>query len=130
MERKIKMLRKRSRKKRLKNKLDLSLDQVLIFSAIMIIIFTTIMIIAFWQFQVVPDSLIVAFFGAFGLEGGYCAFIHKLKKEREARMNTMRVGDITGFDDAEVLNVPDEPDDGDLQIDLSEEGGSDGLVDQ
>lgn len=110
------MLRKKSRKKRQKNKLDLSLDQVLIFSAIMIIIFTTIMIIAFWHFQVVPDSLIVAFFGAFGLEGGYCAFIHKLKKEREAIM------------DKETLGIPDEPDDGNLEIDLSEEGGNDGLV--
>ena len=42
-------------------------------------------------------------------------------------MKSVRAGDITGFDDAEVLDIPD---DGDLQIDLSEEGGEDGLADQ
>lgn len=55
----------------------------LLFSASMIIIFTIIMIVIFCIYQNVPDVLIGAFFGAFSLEGGYCAFIHKLKKERE-----------------------------------------------
>ena len=64
-------------------KFDLTIDKALIFSAVMIIIFTTIMIIAFWNFQDIPDALVVAFFGCFGLEGGYCAFIHKLKKDKK-----------------------------------------------
>lgn len=55
----------------------------LLFSASMIIIFTIIMIIIFCIYQSVPDVLIGAFFGAFSLEGGYCAFIHKIKKEKE-----------------------------------------------
>lgn len=111
---------KRSRKKRRKqkNNFDFTINQALVFSAAMVIIFTIIMIYCFWKFQLVPDSLVIAFFGAFGLEGGYCAFIHKLKKEREAIM------------DKETLSIPDEPDDGNLEIDLSEEGGDNGLVDK
>lgn len=53
----------------------------LIFSASMIILFTIVMIVIFCIYQSVPDVLIGAFFGAFSLEGGYCAFIHKIKKE-------------------------------------------------
>ena len=62
-------------------KFDLTLDKALIFSAIMLTIFTIVMIVLFFLYQTVPDSLVIAFFGAFGLEGGYCAFIHKLKKD-------------------------------------------------
>ena len=57
--------------------------KALIFSATMIIIFTIVMVVIFCIYQNVPDVLIGAFFGAFSLEGGYCAFIHKLKKEAE-----------------------------------------------
>ena len=56
-------------------------DKALYFSAIMIILFTISMIVIYFFFQSVPDSLIVAYFACFGLEGGYCAFIHKLDKE-------------------------------------------------
>ena len=59
--------------------------KALIFSATMIVIFTIVMIIIFCTYQAVPDVLIGAFFGAFSLEGGYCAFIHKLKKEAERK---------------------------------------------
>lgn len=55
----------------------------LLFSATMIIIFTIVMIIIFCIYQTVPDVLIGAFFGAFSLEGGYCAFIHKIKKQSD-----------------------------------------------
>lgn len=55
----------------------------LLFSASMIIIFTIVMIVIFCIYQTVPDVLIGAFFGAFSLEGGYCAFIHKIKKEHK-----------------------------------------------
>lgn len=38
----------------------------------------------------------------------------------------MRIGDITGFDDAEVIDFPDDvPDDNDLVIDLEEEESND-----
>lgn len=62
-------------------------DKALIFSAIMIIIFTTVMIIMFYQFQTIPDSLVVAFFAAFACEGGYCAMIHKVKKDADRLKN-------------------------------------------
>lgn len=62
---------------------DFTTRNALIFSAAMIIIFTIVMIVLFCIYQTVPDVLIGAFFGAFSLEGGYCAFIHKIKKERK-----------------------------------------------
>lgn len=64
----------------------------LIFSAVMIIIFTIIMTVIFCIYQSIPDVLVGAFFGAFSLEGGYCAFIHKLKKEAENKEEN-EVGD-------------------------------------
>lgn len=62
---------------------EITTDKALLFSATSIIIFTVIMIIIFCIYQSVPDALIIAFFGAFSLEGGYCAFIHKIKKEKK-----------------------------------------------
>lgn len=92
----------------MKKKIDITTDKALIFSAIMLVLFTVVMIVIFFIYQTVPDSLVVAFFSAFGLEGGYCAFIHKIKKER----SMTRLGDITGYDDAEVID--DTPDEGDV----------------
>jgi len=60
---------------------EITTDKALKFSALMILVFTIVMVVIFFMFQSVPDSLIVAFFGCFGLEGGYCAFIHKIKKQ-------------------------------------------------
>ena len=89
----------------MKKRFDLTTDKALIFSAIMLTLFTIVMIVIFFLFQSVPDSLIVAFFGAFGLEGGYCAFIHKIKKEHKAK-----------------TEIPEDIDDeGDLVIDLESE---------
>lgn len=104
----------------MRKKFDLTTDKALIFSAIMILIFTIVMVVIFFMFQSVPDTLIVSFFGCFGLEGGYCAFIHKIKKEQK-----MRAGDITGFDDAEVLDEEDviEEDDSELVINMTESEG-------
>lgn len=103
----------------MKKRIDITTDKALIFSAIMLVLFTVVMIVIFFIFQTVPDSLIVAFFGAFGLEGGYCAFIHKLKKE-EKNMK-VRLGDITGFDDAEVVELSEDiPDEGNLEINTDE----------
>ena len=81
----------------------LTTDKALIFSAAMIVTFTIVMVILFCLYQTIPDSLVVAFFGSFACEGGFCAFIHKVKK------------------DAEQKQIPDIPDDGDLVIDLDEE---------
>lgn len=97
-------------------KLDIKTDTALLFSAIMITIFTIVMVVIFCLYQTVPDSLIVAFFAAFSCEGGFCVFIHKLKKERDT--TPVRMGDITGFDDAEVV---DETDEGNLVLDLESE---------
>ena len=88
----------------MKKKIDLTTDKALIFSAIMLVVFTIVMIVIFFIYQMVPDSLVVAFFGAFGLEGGYCAFIQKCKKDAKRQ-------------------EPDEdtPDGSDLVIDTEEE---------
>ena len=64
---------------------DFTTRKALIFSALMIIIFTIVMIVLFCIYQSVPDVLIGAFFSTFSLEGGYCAFIHKIKKENERK---------------------------------------------
>lgn len=80
-------------------KKEITTDKALIFSAIMITIFTIVMVVIFCIYQNVPDSLIVAYFGAFACEGGFCTFIHKMKKDSKMK----RAGDITGFDDAEVI---------------------------
>lgn len=64
----------------MRKKLDITTDKALIFSALMILVFTIVMVVTFFLYQSVPDSLIMAFFGCFGLEGGYCAFIQKIKK--------------------------------------------------
>ena len=80
-------------------KKEITTDKALIFSAIMITIFTIVMVVIFCIYQNVPDSLIVAYFGAFACEGGFCTFIHKMKKDGKMK----RAGDITGFDDAEVI---------------------------
>lgn len=113
--------RKKIRKKKQKTELDITINQVLIFSATMIIIFTITMIIIFCKYQLVPDALIAGFFAVFGVEGGYLTYIHKLKKERERIMGKIRIGDVTGFDDAEIVDIPDEPDNSDLVIDTEGE---------
>lgn len=63
--------------------MKITTDKALLFSASLIIIFTIVMIVIFCIYQAVPDVLISAFFGTFSLEGGYCAFIHKIKKEAQ-----------------------------------------------
>ena len=59
----------------------ITVNKALIFSAVMVIIFTITMIIIYCVKGTVPDSLVVSYFACFGVEGGYCAFIHKLKKQ-------------------------------------------------
>ncbi len=86
-----------------KPRFDLTTDKALIFSAIMILIFTVTMIVIFFMYQSVPDTLIVSFFGCFGLEGGYCAFIHKVKKD--AKMKLGEIDTATNEGDLEESEV-------------------------
>lgn len=88
-----------------KPKFDLTTDKALIFSAIMILIFTVTMIVIFFMFQSVPDTLIVSFFGCFGLEGGYCAFIHKVKKEAKMKLGELADNTATDEGDSEESEV-------------------------
>lgn len=59
-------------------------NKALIFSAVMLITYTIVCIIQEFL-GILPDStLTTCVFVAFGVaEGGYCTYIHKLKKERE-----------------------------------------------
>ena len=87
-----------------KPRFDLTTDKALIFSAIMILIFTVTMIVIFFMFQSVPDTLIVSFFGCFGLEGGYCAFIHKVKKDAKAKLGELATDEgVSEVVESEVL---------------------------
>lgn len=81
-------------------------DKALIFSATLLIIYTIVCIIQEFM-GIQPDSTLTGcFFVAFGVaEGGYCAWIHKMKKDREKEEKPMRLGDITGFDDAEIVEA-------------------------
>ena len=59
-----------------------TLDRVLIFCAICLLTFTVIMITLFCMYQTIPDTLVVAFFGAFGVETINCVMIHKNKQKK------------------------------------------------
>lgn len=52
----------------------------LIVMAVLDVIFTAAMIYLFYLYQSVPDSLIVAVFGATFGECGFCTLIYKIKK--------------------------------------------------
>lgn len=86
-------------------------DKALIFSAILLVIYTIICIIQEFM-GIAPDSTLTGcFFVAFGVaEGGYCAWIHKMGKdlEKDKDKKPIRSGDITGFDDAEVIDEDEE----------------------
>ena len=85
-------------------KWEITTDRALVFSAIMILIFTVTMIVIFFMFQSVPDTLIVSFFGCFGLEGGYCAFIHKVKKDAKAKLGELATDEgVSEVVESEVL---------------------------
>lgn len=64
------------------NKLN-GLDKTLIFIAILDTLFVITMIIIFCLYQDVPDTLILAVFGATFGECGCCSYIFKIKKEKE-----------------------------------------------
>ncbi len=71
------MRKKRNPKKKLN-----TIDIVLIICGSLLVLFTIAMIIMFCLFQTVPDTLIVSFFGAFGIETVNCVIVHKDKKTK------------------------------------------------
>ena len=60
-----------------------AMDVILAIMAVLLIAFTVAMIILFVKYQAVPDTLITAFFSAFGAEGGFMAVIMVAKKLTE-----------------------------------------------
>ena len=64
-----------------KKKLN-TIDKVLIFCTTILLIFTIVMVVIFCIYQSVPDTLIGAFFGAFGIETINTVMIYKDKKRR------------------------------------------------
>jgi hypothetical protein len=86
-----------------KKKSDLKgTDIVLIVIGLFDVFFTLVMCQFFYLYQSVPDSLIVAIFGATFGECGFCTYIYKKRKENEMKRTTF--GEVTGFDDAEVID--------------------------
>ena len=59
-----------------------TIDKVLIFCTAVLLIFTIVMVVIFCIYQSVPDTLIGAFFGAFGIETINTVMIYKDKKRR------------------------------------------------
>lgn len=69
-------------------------DKALLFSAIILLIYTIVNLIFIW-FDKMPDSTLTAsIFLAFGVaEGGYCTYIHRLKKKSESESEEVSDGD-------------------------------------
>ena len=92
-------MQKRKTKKQLKGT-----DIALITIAILDVIFVAFMVWLFYLYQSVPDSLIVAVFGVTFGECGFCTLVYKIKKGVIVKEKPVTLGDITGFDDAEVID--------------------------
>ena len=61
-----------------------TIDKILIFCTILLLIFTITMIIIFCIYQSVPDTLIGAFFSAFGIETINTVILYKEKNKRRS----------------------------------------------
>ena len=59
-----------------------TIDKVLIFCTVTLLIFTVTMIVIFCIYQSIPDTLVGAFFTAFGVETINTVMIYKDKKRR------------------------------------------------
>lgn len=59
-----------------------TIDKILIFCTVLLLIFTITMIIIFCIYQSVPDTLIGAFFSAFGIETINTVILYKEKNKR------------------------------------------------
>lgn len=86
-------------------------DIVMILSAILLIIFTITILVIFCITGQEPSTLVASFFAAFGIEGGYCAFIWKTKRrdKLDERRNISESGldsDQCCGDDSDLLSDP------------------------
>lgn len=81
--------------------------------AVIDLLFTAAMIWLFYLYQDVPDSLIASVFGVTFGECGFCTMIYKVRNDTAMKDKHVTIGDVTGFDDAEVL------DDGVYRTDIS-----------
>ena len=62
-----------------KSKLN-TIDKILIFCTAILLIFTIVMVVIFCIYQSVPDTLVVAFFGAFSIETVNTVMLYKQKR--------------------------------------------------
>ena len=57
-----------------------TIDKVLIFCTTILLIFTIVMVVIFCIYQSIPDTLVVAFFGAFSIETVNTVMLYKQKR--------------------------------------------------
>lgn len=86
-------------------KLD-GLSKALIFVAIFDTLFVVTMIVLFCLYQTVPDVLIESVFSATVGETSATAVIFVIKKLKQT--GKIRLGDLTGFDDAEIIDTEED----------------------
>ena len=65
-----------------------TMDVILLIMALLLVAFTITMIVLFCIYQQIPDTLVTAFFSAFGAEGGFMAVIMVTKKITENKDET------------------------------------------
>ena len=67
---------------------ELTTDKALLFSATLLVAYTIVCMIFQWFEKPIDSTLTASVFIAFGVaEGGYCTYIHRLKKQREDKKN-------------------------------------------
>lgn len=71
----------------MKKKLN-TIDRILIFCTAVLLIFTIVMVVIFCIYQSIPDTLVGAVFGAFGVETINTVMIYKDKKKRSKNNET------------------------------------------
>lgn len=71
-----------------------AMDVILAVMGVAILLFTVAMIVLFCVYQQVPDTLVTAFFGCFGAEGGFMAVIMVAKKIKEDRNEEYQETDL------------------------------------
>jgi ABC-type uncharacterized transport system permease subunit len=57
-----------------------TIDKILIFCTAILLIFTIVMVVIFCIYQSIPDTLVVAFFGAFSIETVNTVMLYKQKR--------------------------------------------------
>ena len=84
------------------------LDKTLLFVAILDTLFVIAMVVLFCLFQDVPESLVLAVFGATFGECGCCSYISKHKKEMQMNENGLSGGGNTHMPDNTMFSGGDE----------------------